>query len=68
MKPIVANWATEPTAHASRMCQEYAMQKLEEAQDTDLYVFGMQSLDVNDLAQGVIVTRQGLECDHLMEF
>ena len=68
MKPVVVNGATEPTAHAIRMCREYAIQKLEEAQDNDLYVCGMQPLDADDLMHGVIVTRHGLECHHSMEF
>jgi hypothetical protein len=68
MKPVVVNGATEPTAHAIRMCREYAKQKLEEAQDNDLCMCGMQPLDDDDLMHGVIVTRQGLECHHPMEF
>ncbi len=61
MKPVVVNWATELTAHAIRMCREYAMQKLEKPQDIDLYLCGKQPLDADDFMNGVIVTRQGLE-------
>ena len=59
MKPYIVNGAIEPTAHAIRTCREYAMQKLEEAKDGDLYVCDMQPLNADDLMHGVIVTRQG---------
>jgi hypothetical protein len=36
--------------------------KLEEAQDNDVFVCGMQSYDVDDLMHGVIITRRDLEC------
>jgi len=44
------------------------MQKLEEAQESDLLVCGMQLFDADDLMHGVIVTRDGLESYHPMEF
>ncbi len=58
----------EPTPSAIKLCREYAIQKFEEAQDNDIYVCGMQPYDADDLMRGVIVTRDGLECHHPVEF
>ena len=68
MKPAVVNGAPEPTVQAIRLCREYDMQKLEEAQESDLFVCGMNPFDVDDLMHGMIVTRDGLECYYPMEF
>ena len=68
MKPPAIDGATEPTAEAIRLCRQYAMQKFEEAQASDVYVCGMQPFDADDLMYGVIVAREGLECHHHMEF
>jgi hypothetical protein len=68
MKPLPANGGSEPTAEAIRLCRQFAMQKLEEAQDHDLYVCGMQPFDADDMMHGVIVARDGLECLQPIEF
>ena len=68
MKPHVIDGETEPTTKAIRLCRQYAMQKFEEAQVSDVYVCGMQPFDADDLMYGVIVAREGLECHHHMEF
>ena len=69
MKPVAMNGALEPTVQAIRLCREYAIQKLEEVQESDIFVGGMQPFDVDDLMHGAIVTRNGLlECYHPMEF
>ena len=44
------------------------MEKFAEAQDNALFVCGMQPFDGDDRMHGVIVTRDGLECHHAMEF
>ncbi len=44
------------------------MQKFEEAQNNDIYLCGMQPYDADGLMYGVIVTRDGLECHHPVEF
>jgi hypothetical protein len=68
MKPAAINRAPEPTTEAIRLCREYAIEKLEEAQESDLFGCGMQPFDADDFMYGVIVTRDGLECFHPMEF
>ena len=68
MKPASINGEPEPTSQAIRLCREYAMEKLAEAQVNALFVCGMQPFDGDDLMYGVIVTRDGLECHHAMEF
>jgi hypothetical protein len=67
MKPLAIG-DEEPIPSAIKLYREYAMQKLEEAQDNDIYVCGMQLFDADDLMHGVIVTRDGLECHHPVEF
>ena len=59
MKPLAIGDA-DPTPSAIKLCREYAMHKLEEARDNDIYVCGMQPFDADDLMHGVIVTRDGL--------
>ena len=44
------------------------MQTSEEAQSIGIYVCGMLPCDTDDLMYGVIVTRDGLQCHHLVEF
>ena len=53
---------------AIRLCREYATQKLEEAQESDLFVYGMQQVYAYALMHGVIVSRDGLECHLTMKF
>ena len=64
MKPASINGEPEPTPQAIRLCREYAMEKLDEAQDNALFVCSMQPFDGDDLMDGVIVALDGLECDH----
>jgi hypothetical protein len=45
----------EPTAHAIRVCREYAMQKFEEAQESKNYWCGMQPFDADESMHGVII-------------
>ena len=69
MKPHVIDGETEPTTKAIRLCRQYAMQKFEEAQVSDVYVCEIQQpFDADSLMYGVIVAREGLECHHHMEF
>ncbi len=44
------------------------MQQFEPAQNNELYVCDMQPFDVDDPVYGVIVTRDGLEWHHTIEF
>ena len=44
------------------------MRKLEEAQDNDVFVCGMQTFVDDDLMHGVIITRKGSECHQPMKF
>ncbi len=44
------------------------MEQLEEAQNNDVYVYGMQAFDADHLMHGVIIDQEGLECHHPMEF
>ncbi len=55
-------------AEAIRLCREYAMEKFDEAQESDYYVCGMQPFDVDDPMYGVILAREGLECHHHVEY
>jgi hypothetical protein len=50
------------------LCREYAVEQLKSAMNSELYVYGMQPSDADDLMHGVIVTRDGLECHHSVEF
>ena len=68
MKPRAMNGDAEPTTAAIRLCREYEIKKFEEAQCNDIYVCGIQPFDSDDLMYGVIVTRDGLECHHPVEF
>ena len=68
MKPTAIATAKEATAHAIRLCRAFAMQKIEEAQDNEIFVCGMQPFDADDLMHGVIICRKGMECYHPMEF
>ena len=68
MKPPTTIGEADPSTHANRLCREYAVQKLDNAQGSDMYVCGMQPFDADDLMYGVIVAHDGLECDHPMEF
>ena len=68
MKAIALDGAAEPTEQAILLCREYAMEQLEEAQNNDVYVCGMQAFDADHLMHGVIIAREGLECHHPMEF
>ena len=60
MKPPLVIGDAEPIVEAIRLCREYAMQKLDEAQNSQYYMCGMQPLDADDLMYGVIVAREGL--------
>ena len=44
------------------------MERLEEAQNNDVYVCGMLAFDVDHPMRGVIIAREGLESHHPMEF
>ena len=66
--PSPIDGATEPTSDVIRLCHEYAIQQFESAQNNELYVCGMQPFDDDDPMYGVIVTRDGLECHHTIEF
>ena len=68
MKPAAIDGAEEPTVEAIRLCRNFAMQKLEEAQENEIFVCGMQPFDADDPMYGVIITRSGLECHQPMEF
>ncbi len=50
--------ASNPIRHAAELL----------AMNNELYVCGMQPYDADDLMHGVIVTRDGLECHHPVEF
>ena len=43
------------------------MQRLESAEQSELYTCGMQPFDVDYPFYGVLVTREGLLCAHPME-
>ena len=68
MKPHTSIGDPEPTAQAIRLCREYAMEKLEEAQNSEHYVCGIHPFDVDDRIYVVILAREGLECHHHVEF
>jgi len=68
LKPLPVIGDADPTAEAIRLCREYAMQKFDEAQNSQYYACGMQPFDVDDLIYGVIVAREGLECHHHIQF
>ena len=44
------------------------MEKIDEAQNSDYYVYGIQPFDVDDPMYGVILAREGLEWHHHVEF
>ena len=67
-KPHAVQGEAEPTAHAIRVCREYAMHKFEEAQESEIHVCGMLPYDADDLMNGVILIRNGPECHQPMEF
>jgi len=68
MKPPATIGDPEPIAQAIRLCQEYAIENFDEAQNSKFYVCGMQPFDVDDPMYGVILAREGLECHHHAEF
>ena len=68
MKPNALDGAAEPTKQVILLCRACAMEQLEEAQNNDIYVCGMQAFDADRLMHGVIIAREGLECHHPMEF
>jgi hypothetical protein len=68
MKPLATNGDAEPTADGIRFCREYAIHKCDDAKCSGFFVCGMQPFDADDLMHGVIVTREGLECHHHVEF
>ena len=59
---------TKLSSQSIRLCRECDVQKLDEAQDSDLYVCAMQPSDADELMHGVIFTREGIECHHHTEF
>jgi len=68
MKLAAIDGAEEPAVEAIRLCLNFAMQKLEEAQENDTFLCGMQPFDADDPMYGVIITQSGLECQQPMEF
>ena len=68
MKPHATIGDPETTAQAIRVCREYAMEKIEEAQNNEYYVRGIQMFDAGDPMHGLILAREGLECHHHVEF
>ena len=68
MKPTAMYGAPEPSTQAICMCHDYALQKLAEAQDNGMVVCDMQPFSVDDFMHGVVITHDGLECHHVMEF
>jgi len=68
MKTPTAIGDADPTTHTIHLCREYTIQKLEDAQVSEMYVCGMQPFDADNLMYGVIVARDGLDCHHPMEF
>jgi hypothetical protein len=68
MKPLAIGDAESIPSATIKLCREYAIKKFNQAQDNDIYVCKMQLFDANELMHGVIVTRDGLECHHPVEF
>jgi hypothetical protein len=68
MKPNPADGVEEPTKEAILLCRTYAIEQFESAETNAIFVCGMQPFDADDLMHGVIVTREGLECHHPVEF
>ena len=58
MKPNAVKGAAEPNAKSIRLCRNFAMQKLKEAQDNDVFVCGIQPFHDDDLMYGVITHRE----------
>ena len=58
----------EPTNEAIQSCHAYAIEQFDSAETNTIFVCGMQPFDADDLMHGVIVTREGLECHHPVEF
>jgi len=54
--PVANNGAPEPTPQAIRLCREYGMQKRTNAQDNDMFVCGMQTVDADDLMHGIVIS------------
>jgi biotin synthase-like enzyme len=50
------------------LCRAYVVEQFESAETNAIFVCGMQPFDADDLMHGVIVTREGLECHHPVEF
>ncbi len=49
MKPHAVRGEAEPTAHDIRVsCRKFAMKKIEEARENEIYVCGMQPFDADD--------------------
>jgi len=57
-----------PTTASTLLCREYVVHKFESAKTNAMYVCGMQPFDADDIMHGMIVTREGLECHHSVEF
>jgi hypothetical protein len=68
MKPHSTEGTVEPNAVAILLCREYVVQQFEAAENNAVYVCGMQPFDADDIMHGVIVTREGLECHHPVEY
>jgi hypothetical protein len=68
MKPHPTDGASEPTTGATLLCREYVVHKFESAENDAMYVCGMQPFDADNIMHGVIVTREGVECHHPVEF
>ena len=68
MKPYPTDGASQPTTVAKLLCRDYVVQQFESAENNALYVCGTQPFDADDIMHGVIVTREGLECHHPVEF
>ena len=59
--------ASEPTPAAVAECRAYAAQQLEAAENSELFLCGMQPFDADHPFYGVLVTREGLLCSDHME-
>jgi len=68
MKPHPTDGASQPRTTTTLLCREYDVQQFESAENNAPYVCGMQPFDADDIMHGVIVTREGLECHHPVEF
>jgi hypothetical protein len=67
MKPPIGIDGTEPTVGAIKTFHDYAVQQLDAAMESEIYICGMQPLEHDNPMYGIIVARGELECHDPVE-